>query len=193
MDFRVDISGWSCVLLAMLCLTVPVDWMFSGLAAAAVHELCHLFSVKLLGGRIHGLAIGASGAVIVSSPLTPGREICSILAGPAGSLALLLLRRWFPGLALCGLVQGLFNLLPVFPLDGGRALAVLCCQVFPGKAGAGICRGIAAAVLVLMVLAGYWGSFVEKLGAAPVLLSILVLLSAMKTKISCKEGVLRVQ
>lgn len=51
-----------------------------------------------------------------------GAEILSALAGPAGSFLLLSLYRVAPHIAICGLIQGMYNLLPVYPLDGGRAL-----------------------------------------------------------------------
>ena len=57
--------------------------------------------------------------------MSPGRELICILAGPAASLLLLCLARIFPRVAICGLIQGCYNLLPIAPLDGGRALHCL--------------------------------------------------------------------
>lgn len=115
-------DGFCLILLALLLLTCPLRWLAASILAAAFHELCHLGAVKLLGGQALSFRAGARGAVLEVEELGPGQEALAAAAGPAGSLLLLLLAGPFPNLALCGLGQGLFNLLPVFPLDGGRIL-----------------------------------------------------------------------
>ena len=129
-DFvRVDVSA--CLMGAFLLLTLPLNWLLSALAAAAFHELCHGAAILLLGGRIWGIRISAGGAVMETEPLSSGKELVCALAGPAGSLLLVLTFRIFPRVAVCALVQGAFNLLPVFPLDGGRALRCALARFCP--------------------------------------------------------------
>lgn len=120
MDSR---AGWGCFFLALLLLTVPLGLLASAALAAGLHELCHVLAVRLLGGRVERFSLTLGGAVLDVSGLSRGREALAALAGPVGSLLLLLYLRRFPVLALCGFVQGCFNLLPVYPLDGGRILA----------------------------------------------------------------------
>lgn len=76
------------------------------------------------------------------SPMTAPREAVCALAGPLGSFVLVSLGKYWPELALMALGQGIFNLIPVYPLDGGRFARCL--------AGERISRGIANVFLFLL-------------------------------------------
>ena len=54
--------------------------------------------------------------------MEPLQELFCALAGPAAGAAVILLWRIFPEAAAAAAVQTAFNLLPVYPLDGGRAV-----------------------------------------------------------------------
>lgn len=101
------------------------------LSAAILHELGHWAALRLLGARLLSLRLGALGAVMEtdSGRLSYGGELAAVLAGPGTNLlCALVLSALGPGTeALVGahLILGAFNLLPVRPLDGGRALCLL--------------------------------------------------------------------
>lgn len=176
---RVDSAVW--VLGALLLLTVPLNWLLAAFAAAAFHETCHALAVKAVGGKVWGLKLGIGGAEMATSPLSHREELLCALAGPVGSLSLLLLCRQFPRLALCGACQGTFNLLPLFPLDGGRILRCMAPKWsgFVGKYGG----------VFLMTLAVF-GAIFRKTGWLPVVLAAIVM---AKGKNPCKSGRFGVQ
>lgn len=115
-----------CFLTALLLLTLPLHWVAAYFLAAFFHELGHYLAILLLGGKISCLEFSFRGARMYASALPPKRELVCLLTGPAASLSMLLFVRIFPQLSLCGLVQGIYNLLPIGNLDGGKAARIIC-------------------------------------------------------------------
>lgn len=132
---RIRIDNWFCFFAALLLLTVPIRWIAAGVFAAVIHELGHFLAVRLLGGEVISTTVSFRGARMEALPMSQGREILCILAGPAASFSLLLLARIAPRIAICGLIQGVYNLLPIYPLDGGRVLRCINSLVRKGKWG----------------------------------------------------------
>lgn len=122
---RIRIDDGFLILAAVLLLTVPLRWILAAFLAAFVHELGHGLAVWVLGGRVSGGAVSLRGARLDVLPMTPGRELLCALSGPAASFLLLCFAHLLPRIAICGLIQGVYNLLPIYPLDGGRAVRCL--------------------------------------------------------------------
>lgn len=175
------ISGQAYLLWALLLLTLPLNWLMAALLAACWHEFCHGLAVVLCGGKILGLHLGWHGAKMETSPLCRRHTLLCSLAGPAGSLLLLIFAPWFPRLALCGLGQGAFNLLPVYPLDGGRAMVSL----FPRWQKRG--QRVVMTCLILLALAG------ALRGLWSPAIPAVVVLAAIRGKKPCKSSRFRVQ
>ena len=125
----VDIDGGFWPVLGLMLLLFPLRFLVGVLLAAFIHELGHLLALKLAGGRVLSIRLRSCGARIEAAPMPPGRTALCALAGPAAGALTIFAYKTFPELALAGLVQTVFNLLPVYPLDGGRALRNICCKI----------------------------------------------------------------
>lgn len=106
---------------AVWLLLVPIQWLGAAMLAGTVHELGHLLLLWADGRKIWRIQIGAFGARIETEALEPWPEFCAALAGPAAGLMLCLGWRILPKTAVCALIQSVYNLLPIYPMDGGRA------------------------------------------------------------------------
>ena len=104
-----------------------------------IHELAHAGMIGLFGfGSSHIVLTGMGGVTINQRRARPWQDMLISVAGPLSSFGLWLLTLWvmasfeiartdrmlaelLPRLAWANRVWGLFNLIPVPPLDGGHA------------------------------------------------------------------------
>lgn len=166
---RVSISAGFLVSLLLAAIISPPEVAAAVLAAAALHEAGHLAALRTFGVRAEEIRLGAFGAVIVAAGaarLSYGRELIVTLAGPAVNLICAPLIAvsaahcsWEEGYLLAGahLALGLFNLLPVPPLDGGQAVR-LAVSYFFGPMVGDMVSAIAGTLcaLALTGLGAYW-------------------------------------
>lgn len=192
MPFSVNCSGLALVFAAAMVLVLPINWILSFFLAALFHELCHYFAIRLTKGHVCGIIITHNGVIMQAASLSAMQELFCALAGPAGSFLLFSCYRWVPRIALCAGVQGLFNLLPVYPLDGGRSFRILMECWFPRQAE-GICRWTEYLLIFVVFALGLWLCAGVGLGLAPIFLSLLLLSRMLSGKIPCKQGKVRVQ
>jgi Zn-dependent protease/CBS domain-containing protein len=145
--------------------------------SVAVHELAHTLVALRVGGKVREITLMLIGGVsqIERLPDRKGVEALMAAAGPATSLVLgallhvstaLLpasavdLRLGLFYLGHINLVLGLFNLLPAFPMDGGRVLRSLLATRLGALRATDIAALIGKAFAVLMAAAGLWaGNF----------------------------------
>ena len=122
-------------------LVMAVTAMLGLFGSLIVHELAHAIVARRFGLRISGITLFLFGGVaeLQSEPVSGSTEFWIAIAGPFASFCLAL-GFWFSALvsdfiglpdaalsifgylAVINLVLALFNLLPAFPMDGGRVL-----------------------------------------------------------------------
>ena len=173
------------ILTVLLLLTLPLHWVLAAFFAAAFHELCHLFAMKISKVPLRGVKVKLLGAQIEAAPERIREEFFITAAGPLGSLLLCSLFRWIPRTAICAGAQLAFNLLPIYPLDGGRLLHLLLEKYCPRHTQQ-IERWIKLAVLTGTAAAAFCLSVFCSLGIFPLLLYASVIIRALPRKIPCK-------
>lgn len=187
------ISAGGCIALALGVLILPLRWLIASIFAAAIHEFCHWVAIRLCGGKVTDFVLGRGGAVISAEQLSRGKELLCALAGPIGGLLLLLAARWLPAVAICAAMQSVYNLLPIYPLDGGRALKCGTSLLLPPNAARKVCSWVQRSCLVLITAGAVYASAWLKLGLMPVLLALAVIAKGNSGKIPCKQWQQRVQ
>lgn len=123
--FSLDVRPGAVALLAGLYFLLPLRWCARLVLAVTVHELGHVAALALCGTEIYGLRMEACGlALCCALPEGAMRTIVAALSGPAAGVGLFCILRGlgYPEGADLSLLYACVNLLPVLPLDGGRAL-----------------------------------------------------------------------
>lgn len=176
---RVHISPTVPLLLAIFALLASPPMLAAILLSALFHECGHILMLLAVKGTVKEINITAFGAEIrFAGAMGYGAELLVTAAGPAVNIllaaAFAYLGRWAEDWYLFAGAQavlGVFNLLPVRPLDGERLLWILLALVFGPYSADTICAwtGLLAAVgavalaLVLFVRLGgtpffLWGA-----------------------------------
>ncbi len=139
-----------------------------------LHELAHSLVALSQGEEVRSITLFILGGVaeIKDEPRKPSREFYMAVVGPLSSLgiALIFLALWYwlrnisqplaaltRYLALINLILGIFNLIPGFPMDGGRILRAIVWKITGNLRRATRVASIAGqAIAFLMILFGVW-------------------------------------
>jgi Zn-dependent protease len=153
-----------------------LSWLVLIFASVVVHELSHCFVGRTRGAVVHEIVLLPIGGVskLERLPERPQDELAMAIAGPAASVGLAVLA----GLVALGLGQQLvpidfiegpfvarlfwfnlivagFNLLPAFPMDGGRVLRALLEKRYDLERATRLAARIGRGVAVALVVGGF--------------------------------------
>ena len=146
------------------------------LLALFCHELGHLLAMNFSGASVYRFRLSAAGAVISGGFTGYRQELACAAAGPLFSLLLCVCScRWNPLLSVVSAILGAVNLLPVYPLDGGRIFrCALLLHLDYDKADR-ILRVTAGTVCCLLMIGACWATAALQAGLWPVFTALVIL------------------
>jgi Zn-dependent protease/CBS domain-containing protein len=141
-----------------------------------LHELGHSYLAQKYGIRIERIILLPIGGVSTMEelPKEPGQELRISLAGPMVNfliaficyLLLLLLKGSYLGISsflsyfiLLNLILGGFNLLPAYPMDGGRVLRAILAERMSYVRATELAAGIGKYLAIIMAIVGIFYNF----------------------------------
>ncbi len=156
-------------------------WLVVIFACVVIHELAHSLVARRRGGVVHEIVLLPIGGVskLERLPESPADELAIAIAGPLASLAIGVLAAAaalalgqsllpvdmfagpiLPRIAWFNLLVGAFNLLPAFPLDGGRVFRALLERhrdlETATRQSARVGRVLAVLLIVVGLLLNFW-------------------------------------
>jgi len=154
-----------------------VSFILALFLSVTLHELGHSLVARGFGVKVRGIVLLPIGGVseMEEMPEQPSREFLIALAGPATSVllglalgvaSLLLYGRaatfqttvtgglFLPNLARVNLLLAIFNLLPGFPMDGGRIFRALLANVMPFDRATAIAAAVGRVFAIGLGLVG---------------------------------------
>lgn len=160
---KFQVSGAALVTLVAVYFFDTGGIILPSIIAIVIHELGHYIAIRSFRREIACIQLNMTGLMMLNNqPMSYLEEIVTAAAGPAASL-LLALAASFSGrildsgqaylIAGISLILCIFNLLPVYPLDGGRIEYALAAH-FLGPDAAERMTVVTGCIVIFLVLAG---------------------------------------
>ena len=169
MPGKVQISTGTYIILPAAILLLPLRWVLAWTLASGIHELGHYIALRLCKIPIFGLCLSPFGAKMEVGELQSREAVFCALAGPIFALMFTVLSAVLPCTAVCILFQSLYNLLPIYPLDGGRALRAIFSLLLPNT----WVRPIETAIVAIIAVAFLHLFYILHLGKLSVMLILM--------------------
>ncbi len=180
--YRIEASIGFWTFLCVLYYFNPANSFFPFLMSAGLHECGHIVALRFSKLKIHSLRFTAGGVILETSPLSYRHELVVSLAGPTVNVLLLFLTaRSYPLFALVNLCLLLYNMLPLYPLDGGRALRATLHLLLEERAAHAMETLLGVLCFLSILITCIYLTCVWHAGLWPILLSGMLLFRILET------------
>jgi stage IV sporulation protein FB len=183
--FKVVVSPGALLIIAAAICFLDTDMLICLALSVFCHEAGHFLALKLFHTPVRSLSVTITGlsAVCDRTELTYGAEALCVLAGPlfGALLAFSAAAAGYNLLAGVSMLLTLFNLIPVYPLDGGRLLELIMSYIFGVATGEKVARTVGAAVSFLLFVLGIYMCLFMRGGLTLPLLGAWLLSDCCKT------------
>lgn len=180
-------SAFLFIVSSVALLVIPLPWLAAWFLAILIHELGHYIALRICKISVHAIRMKLSGVQMDTGPMSAGQELICSLAGPLCGFSLLLFAKYIPRVAVCAAIQSCYNLLPLYPLDGGRGVRCVL-QMLCSTNISMVEKFIRFGCVCVLIILGVVATFVLKLGTVPVLLVIWILCKHGNLKTPCKDA-----
>jgi Zn-dependent protease len=161
-----------------IAVVLGLTFLFAVFGSVLLHELGHALMARRYGIDTRKIILSPIGglAQLEGMPSNPRQELAVALAGPAVNFVLAAILWIIPimigglptaatfglleGLMWANLTLGLFNLVPAFPMDGGRALRAFLATRMSNHTATEVAVGIGKVVAIAMGVVGLFVSWV---------------------------------
>ena len=166
---------------AVVCVLAWLDWhiCLRFLVCALCHELGHLIAIWLFHIKVRSFKLSATGAVIDIDLCNSKTELICASAGPATGVILgFALLQHDPQTAMISFLLSVFNLLPIYPLDGGRMLRAFLSMYLSEDKTHRITGIVAVGMACFLMLLACWGAVSLQMGLWPIFAALILLWKA---------------
>lgn len=155
-----------------LAVALGLTFLVAVFGSVLLHELGHALTARRFGIRTRRIVLSPIGGIaqLEGMPRTPRHELAVALAGPAVNFAIAgilwmveplfasspLASSLVGGVLVANLILGAFNLVPAFPMDGGRALRAFLAERMNSQRATQIAARIGKGFALAAGLAGLW-------------------------------------